>query len=106
MSGSGNGGGGFEPSVHDCATLVIDTQLSSPKPAVVAGIRVGETLEVSVQTMGTTSVVVVLSKGHIAGGLASPQLQRLRECINDGTQYVARVVAKNDGQVQVRVQAV
>ncbi len=42
MSGSGGGGGGgggFEPPTGDCATLAFDTQLSSPKAAVVATLK-------------------------------------------------------------------
>lgn len=105
MSGSGGGGGGFTATTDDCATLVIDSQLSSPKPAVVASIQSGDELEVGLQPMGTTTVVVVLAKGQIAGGLASPLVPRLRECINSGTRYHATVTAKNDGQVQIRIRA-
>lgn len=106
MSGSGGGGGGgFSTQSDSCETLVIDTQLSSPKPAVVALISVGDELEVATQQMGATTVVVALYQGQLAGGLASPEIQRLRECLAGGTQYVARVTAKNGGQVRVRVSA-
>lgn len=105
MSGSGGGGGGgFEP-VDNCAGLVIDTQLSSPKPAVVARLQVGNILEVAVQATGGSSAVVVLADGQLAGGLASPEVGRLRECIRLGTQYVAVVTSRNEGQVRVRVKA-
>lgn len=108
MSGSGGGGGGgggFDSPPDSCAALVFDTQLSSPKQAVVTAIQVGDELLVATQTVGGTTVVVVLHKGQVAGGLASPLVQRLRECMAGGTQYVATVTAKNDGQVRVRVKA-
>ncbi|RDU98289.1 hypothetical protein [Trinickia dinghuensis] len=105
MSGAG-GGGGFGAPTGTCETLVIDTQLSSPKPDVVATIEVGELLGVRIETAGPTITVVVTKDGQIAGGLAVPLLQRLRQCIEDGTQYTARVTAKKDGLVRVRVSAI
>lgn len=105
MSGSGGGGGGFSPQFNSCASLVIDTQLSSPKQAVVERISVGDTLIISTQNYGGAAVVVAIYQGEVAGGLAAPEIGRLRTCIEDGTQYLAKVVAKNDGQVRVRVTA-
>jgi hypothetical protein len=106
MSGSGGGGGGGGAPMGTCETLVIDTQLSSPKPSVIALINVGDLLEVTTETNGDTTTVVVKHDGAIAGGLASPLLQRLRQCIEDGTQYSAKVTAKKDGMVRVRVSAI
>ena len=107
MSGSGSGGGGsFESPQDNCELLVIDTQLSSPKEEVIALINPGDVLAITTQIMGATTVVVVLHNGQLAGGLASPKVQRLRECMASGTQYDATVVAKNDGQVRVRVKAI
>lgn len=107
MSGSGGGGtgGGFEPP-SNCADLAFTTQLSSPKPLVVGRLKVNEVLEVATQVTNGTTVVVVLHKGDVAGGLASPNLQRLRECIEGGTHFRARVVSLDSGQVRVRVEAV
>ncbi len=105
MSGSGGGVGGFSPQFDSCESLVIDTQLSSPKQAVVERISVGDTLIISTQNYGGAAVVVAIYQGEVAGGLAAPEIGRLRTCIEDGTQYLAKVVAKNDGQVRVRVTA-
>ncbi|MBK8816596.1 MAG: hypothetical protein IPN42_14320 [Methylococcaceae bacterium] len=107
MTGSSgsSGGSGFWESQDSCDTLVIDTQLSSPKPDVIADIAVGDLLDISAQPMGTTTVVVVLHKGKVAGGLASPKIRRLLECLAGGTRYVARVTDKNDGQIRVSVSA-
>lgn len=106
FSGSGGGGGSWDEPPPSCEKLVIDTQLSSPKAEVIAGIRVGDVLDVTLQPSGGATLVVVLSNGQIAGGLASPDLQRLRECIELGTNYQAVVTAINGAQVRVRVTAV
>ena len=89
-----------------CTTLVIDTQLSSPKPTVIAAVKIGDVLDVALQDMGGTSAVVVLRQGQVAGGLASPQVNRLRECIAQGHLYQASVMDVQGGQVRVRVVAV
>ena len=107
MSGSGGGGGGgFSPRFDSCESLVIDTQLSSPKPEVVDRIKINDQLLITAQLSGGTTVIVAMYYGEIAGGLASPDTGRLRTCLENGTQYVAKVTAKNDGQVRVRVSAV
>jgi hypothetical protein len=85
--------------------LDISTQLSSPKAAVIAGLQAGEMLDVALQA-GADTVVVVLRHGQVAGGLASPDVQRLRECLEGGTQYSAEVKEVNGAQVKVRVRAI
>lgn len=104
MSGSGGSGYGseFEP-VDACGSLFIETQLSSPKDDVIDSINVGDILDVTVQQLDVTTVVVVLRQGQLAGGVAAPQVQRLRECIVQGMMYDATVVSKNNGQVRVRI---
>lgn len=106
MSGSSGGGGGNEPPNSSCESLVFETLLSSPKPNVIAQLGVGTILSVGTQQSGGVTVVVVLHQGQVAGGLASPQVARLRECIAQGTQYEARVLSISNGQVRVRVKAI
>jgi ribosomal protein S1 len=107
MSGSGGGGysGAFE-QFNTCDTLIIDTQLSSPKEEVIDMINVGDLLEVAIQTVNSQAVVVVLYNGMVAGGIAAPQVQKLRECMSQGTRYNATVVSKNDGQVRIRIKPI
>lgn len=104
MSGSGGSGygGGFEP-VDTCDSLFIETQLSSPKDDVIDAINIGDVLDVTIQQAGATTIVVVLHQGQLAGGIAAPQVQRLRECISQGTMYDATVISKSGGQVRVRI---
>jgi hypothetical protein len=105
MSGSGGSGysGGFEP-VDTCESLVIDTQISSPKSDVIEKIAVDDILDVALTQLGATTVVVVLHHGSIAGGVAAPQVQQLRDCIEKGTKYKATIISKNGGQVRIRIQ--
>src|SRR5688572_20938010 len=104
MSGSSGGGGGgdYHPK-RDCSDLVIDTQLSSPKPAVVAQIKKGDVLQVGTIVQGSTTTVVVTHQGKLAGGLASSEVNELRECLAKGFKYEAKVLEKKGGQVRVLV---
>lgn len=104
MSGSGGGGWGTfnEPEVS-CESLIIETQLTSPKEEVIARIAVNTILGVTLQQAGTSTVVVITHEGEVAGGIASPNMNRLRECIQAGTRYGATVTSKTDGQVHVRI---
>lgn len=106
MSGSGGGGGGgFAPQFDSCETLVINTQLSSPKSGVVEKIQLGDILTLATQAAGGATIVVALYEGKVAGGLASPETGRLRSCLEGGTNYIAKVTGKDDGQIRVRVSA-
>jgi hypothetical protein len=108
MSGSGSGagfGGGVTDDDISCEALVIATHLISPKENVIAQIAVNTLLEVGVETKDNKIHVVVSHKGHVAGNIVSTQVQRLRECIQGGTKYVAKVVSINEGDVRVRISA-
>jgi len=105
MSGSGGGPGlgGQSSTFDDCTSLVIDTQLSSPKENVIDRLHEGDMLDVVCQEIEGRVVVVLLYEGELAGGVAAPQVQRLRECLEDGTRYIAEVKSINEGQVRVRI---
>lgn len=109
MSGSGTSGysGGFSggPS-GDCESLVEDTQLSSPKEEVVRRLVINDVLSISLLNVDGRSIVIAMKDGDIAGGLTSPRVQRIRECILGGTEFEAIVRSIDDGQVKVRVKAV
>lgn len=104
--GSGTGyGGGFDASPASCETLIIESRLSSPKENVVAKFEEGDLLDVQLQ--GHPEIVVVcLYEGEVAGGVASPDVSKLRECIEGGTRYAARVLSKREGQVRIRITAI
>jgi len=101
--GGGGGGGGVPDVVVACDLLKFEAQLTSPQPAVVATLTVGEVLDVALANMQGQLVVQVLKAGQPAGGLAGPDATRLRNCMNDSHQYTATVRAINGGQVRVMV---
>lgn len=106
MSGFDGIGGPISPG-GSCESLVIDTLLASPRQIVVSDISPGDVLDVRLAETSTGErVVQVEFRGQLAGGLASPAISRLRECIDGGTQYQARVTGKRDALVRVRVTAV
>lgn len=106
MSGSGGSGygGGFYGEGSSCEKLVIHTQLSSPVAAVVAQLVVGSVLSVDTQPGPITTLVVAKYNGAVAGGLASAQIARLLECLDDGHQYEATVTSISGAQIKVRVE--
>jgi hypothetical protein len=105
MSGgdfSSGGNGGFT-DVNACDSLIINTHISSPKEAAVSSLKVDDLLDISLDSSGQYDTVVLLNGGVIAGGIASPQLPMLIQCIRAGTDYVGQVLRVNDGQVKVRI---
>jgi len=106
MSGSGSGGGGSGPDRDDwsCATLRFEALIASPQPAVVANLAVGEVLLIATATMNGQTVVQVLKGPQLVGGLAGPEANRLRNCIEQGHEYEATVRSINAGQVRVLVE--
>ncbi|HBU6114162.1 TPA: hypothetical protein ACNP34_002003 [Citrobacter freundii] len=110
MSGSGGGSFGGQFGQDDfevtCEKLTIDTQLSSPDPQVVAQLSVGVIMGIMQINSKGTLLTVAIHNGMQAGGIASPYIQRLRDCMTNGTTYVAKVTAINGGQVRVSVYAI
>lgn len=108
MSGSGGGGFNGQYAVDDleiaCEKLAFTTQLSSPQESVVGNLRVGEVLSVAIRNFGGGTIVAVLFHDDVAGGIASPQTARLRECMQQGANYIATVLSVNGGQVRIQVQ--
>jgi len=103
---SGSGGGSFtDDTPSSCESLVVNTQISSPKTQVTQNIVVGTILEVAVEQTNNVTIVVVKHQNQTAGGVASPVVQRLRECIQQGTVYRATVTAVNGPQISIRIEA-
>ena len=106
MSGSGGSYLGPSTPAPSCTTLLFETQLASPKAAVVSHLSVGDILDIALGQPGNQQVVVALWKGQIAGGIVDPRLNQLRACMGDGHMYAAKVVRIGGGQVRVRVYSI
>lgn len=102
MSGSGGGGSfGSGGSTGDC-NIVVTVPLNSPKPAVVAGIKVNDVLDVDLDPSQST-VVAKTKGGATAGSLTPPQLADLIDCLKKGKKYKATVLKVKNGLVEVEI---
>ena len=105
MSGSGGGGsGGGHDDESPCDKVRFEAQLTSPQPAVVVTLTVGDVLDIAIVTMKGQVVVQVLKNGKVVGGLAGPDATRLRNCIEQGHHYKAAVRGISGGQIRVLVE--
>jgi len=103
-NGGGGGGGGGVPDIQpSCDALKFSILVSSPQPAAVAALKIGDVLDVDVAQLGAQMVVRVLQNGTLVGGLAGPDATRLRNCIEEGHDYQAKVLSVTSGQVRVEV---
>jgi hypothetical protein len=104
-----SGGGGsrnwdWTSTQVDCSTLVERTFLNSPVPAVVATLKVGDILQVTLSTVNSATILeAVADGGDIAGSLTPARLPQIVECIGKGFTYVAIVQEKNGGSVRVEI---
>ncbi|WP_307943599.1 hypothetical protein [Pseudomonas mosselii] len=103
MSGSGVSYLGSSTPTTTCAALQFDTQLASPKAAVVAQLSQDDILDIVFSQPGNQQVVVALWQGAEAGIIVDPHLIQLRNCIGQGEMYQARVLHVGGGQVPLRV---
>ncbi len=108
MSGHGGGGGGFGGSAGgmepDCENINFVVQLSSLVEESVAEIEPGLELPV----ISEDGRVLVRRPGEVTelvGAINWAHNHVLIRCMEDGTRYLATVVAVDDGFVQVRVRA-
>jgi hypothetical protein len=92
MSG---GGGDYTPVSHDgpCDKLSAETALQSANPDVVASLEVGERLELRLLDQAGRQTVLVMQDETVAGSLVFAGLQRLIECLLEGKEFEAEVVA-------------
>lgn len=102
-----SGGGGYGPgagggsSGTPCEGLIFEAPLQSPKPAVIAKLNAGDTLEVVSKAKDGPVIVRHKTFGE-AGSLVS-RLPDLLRCIDSGTTYKAVILSIDGGQVRVRV---
>ena len=100
-SGSGAGGGS---DADDCL-FVQTAPLSSPVPAVVSGLKVGDVLEVDLQNSPSGNrLLVSTAGGQAAGSLTHPGHLKIIQCIGTGHIYKATVVQKTGALIALRIE--
>jgi len=98
-TGGGSGGGG---GVDPCS-LIEDTNLNSPVPAVVATLKPGDVLMVRLMPGPPVRVVVQTAAGLTAGSITGAKLPQIIKCLEAGVDYKADVVSVKGAAVRVRV---
>ena len=109
MSGSSGSSGGSYSGNEDiaCELLKFEAQIASPNSAAVATLVISQVLSVVISsTSGVQEVQVQTVTGAVVGGLLANRVQRLRECLLNGTNYKATVTFINLGQVRVYVEPI
>lgn len=102
-SGTGAGGGGSGGGrLLKCPNIKFTAVLNSPQPNVLNTLKIGDILSVSIQSGSSISVVVTSNKG-IAGSITGQYLSDLISCMQNGYEYVAKVVSINGGKCDVEV---
>lgn len=107
MSGSSGGGGGgiVDDDQIACHLLKFETRITSPNPAAIVLLKVGDQLNVQIAAgSAAQEIQVVIPGGQIVGGLLHNRAQRLRECLLGNTRYKATVRSINNGQINVFVE--
>ncbi|MDR9863923.1 hypothetical protein [Pseudomonas baetica] len=103
MSGRDGGPRGPVDPIIACDQLSFTTQIASPKDDVVEQLRENFILDIMPGDHHGQSVVLALWNGQEVGGIADRRLQRLRQCMTDGSMYSARVVSIISGQIRVHI---
>ncbi len=107
MSGSG-GGGNWPPDISEipCSKLQFTTNISSPQLPAIQSVQVGDILQVDIQPVGGVQAVAVIKNGIVVGGLLGGKVNRLRECLLQGSKFKATVKSVNGALVQVEIEHV
>jgi hypothetical protein len=105
MSGSGGSAYDSSPPQQPCERLNFKTVLSSPDPAVIAGLAPKDKLDIVLDTSGGRKKVLALRDAKIAGSITSDMLPQLIQCLEKGFPFIAEVLSAKAGRVEVHVMA-
>lgn len=102
MGGSGSGGWTPTPPKSSCEKIAFRANVNSPQPGALANLQVGHVLNVKLQTVPTTAVVVEHA-GVTVGALTGASVNELVNCLQNGYTYTASVVSLTGGNCTVDV---
>lgn len=91
---AGNGGAAIMP----CEALTFTTILLSPNPILIAGLPPGQWLNVERRPVDEEDTAIVVAPQpqageSVVGSLGSRHVVRLLECLRDGEEFRARILA-------------
>jgi len=98
----GGSGGGPDSMPDICLTIQEDVRLESPKPEVLAKLRVGDVLEL-LQKAGKAPITAVTADGSTAGSIVPSSLETLLKCMEQGHNYIATVKSIKGGMCIVQI---
>ncbi|NJD90724.1 MAG: hypothetical protein FIA91_04285 [Geobacter sp.] len=104
MSGGDYSGGGYDPEVEvSCSMLIDNTVLNSPKPEVIAKLKVDDVLDLQLIPSGAAKVLTAVTiQGEVAGSITSSLLSKIIRCIEvEHFSYVAIVKDISGGRCEV-----
>jgi len=70
---------------------------------VIAGVRVGDILNVVFQAGPPQRLVAQTQAGAVAGSITSPLMPQIIRCIQNGYSYVAEVLSVHGAICQIRI---
>lgn len=90
--GGGATGGGPMPGSGgtDCSQLAFETTVSSPDPAVLATLTVGDVCNVDLLQNPPRIAITARPNGEVLGGIGN-RWEELMGCLSQGVQFVAEV---------------
>jgi hypothetical protein len=96
--------GGWTPTVPSspCERINFRASINSPQAAILTPLELKKILDVKLQTKPTISVVVEY-EGAIAGSLTGTEVSNIINCIQNGFEYSATIVAIDKGNYTVQV---
>ena len=100
--GGGTGGGQGGSGGPNCADIFERTTLASPVPGVLQELQPSQRLLLNLEA-ARGPLMAVTEQGTAAGSITSPSLARIINCINNGFQFVAIVIAVRGGKCDVEV---
>ncbi|MBN8667352.1 MAG: hypothetical protein J0M30_07595 [Chitinophagales bacterium] len=109
MSGSSSGGGanlggGGGIPIADCKHISIKTNVTSPDPTVLKTLKVGDYLDVELQT-ATGPLIAVASGNRRLGSIFTTNPKMLIDCIVKGHIYHARILKIDGADCQILITA-
>lgn len=100
--GGGGGGGGGGSKLLPCIDIKFIAVLNSPQPTIVSNLKPGDILTITINS-GSSISVVAMKDGNIAGAVTGQNISDLISCIQNGYNYVAKVIEVKNGKCDIEV---
>lgn len=95
----------YSPSgtTDECSTLYLTTKLATPNPELIANLEIGVVLDVS---LSNGSIVVVTDSNEIIGSVIGRDSVKLKNCMENGYSFSAKIINLNGGSCDVLIKSI